>query len=45
MERAGFRPIIRERLDILHPFEVHIISEAEWRSWYRRFVKENYFRV
>ena len=44
-ERGGFRSVIRERLGDLHPFEIHIITEAEWRSWYRRFVKENYFRV
>ena len=44
-DRAGFRSIIRKKLGDLHPFEVHIITEADWRGWYRRFVKENYFRV
>lgn len=43
--RVKFRSLIKERLGKIHPFEIHIITEDEWRSWYRRFIKEDYVEV
>ncbi len=38
-ERVAFRSRIREELGLFHPFEIHIVSEDEWRGWYGRFLK------
>ncbi len=43
--RVKFRSLVRERLSKVHPFEIHIITEDEWRNWYRRFIKEDYVEI
>jgi len=37
-ERMKLYKKIREHFG-LHPFEIHILTSAEWENWYRRFVK------
>jgi len=30
--RAGFRSVVRRELGDIHPFEIHVITDAEWRD-------------
>jgi len=39
-KRLEFYKRIKEEIGYFHPFEFHIISEDEWNSWYKRFIKQ-----
>jgi len=43
-ERVEFYRKIREEFGILHPFEIHILSEEEW-SIYKKFVKNDFIEI
>jgi len=44
-ERMAFRSKLREELGLFHPFEIHIVGEAEWRGWYGRFLRGDWREV
>lgn len=44
-ERIAFRCKIREELGLFHPFEIHIVSEDDWKRWYGRFLKGEWREV
>jgi predicted nucleotidyltransferase len=43
--RAKFRSLVSKRLGACNPFEVHVVTEREWREWYMKFVKGGYVEV
>ena len=43
--RAKFRSLVSKRLGACNPFEIHVVSEREWREWYARFVKGDYVEI
>jgi len=38
-QRAKFRSLVRKKLGRLNPFEIHIITNDEWKNWYSKFIK------
>ncbi len=43
-EKVRFLLLIDEKFPE-NPFEIHIVSEEKWKSWYAKFVKENFIEV
>ena len=44
-KRIDFYRKVREKIGVVHPFEIHVLSKREWETWYKKFVKDDYVRV
>jgi predicted nucleotidyltransferase len=43
-QRAKFVSIVNKKFK-LNPFEIHIISNDLWESWYKNFVKNEFIEI